>query len=78
VNYVLTGQDRRGGDLGRSGTVEATGKHPSSIRWRKVMGAWGHGSFENDSALDWVKKIHSNPVVKPQTKRPTKGALWDT
>ena len=19
------------------------------------MGAWGHGSFENDSALDWVK-----------------------
>ena len=21
------------------------------------MGAWGHGSFENDTALDWVSEL---------------------
>lgn len=28
-------------------------------RWGRfaAMGAWGHGSFENDSAMDWLGQI---------------------
>ncbi|XXT17977.1 DUF4259 domain-containing protein [Sorangium sp. So ce429] len=27
------------------------------------MGAWGYGSFENDSALDWLHEVEAEPAL---------------
>lgn len=31
------------------------------------MGTWGHGSFENDDALDWVSELESAEDTEPIT-----------
>jgi len=48
---------------GRYDAAEAAGK--SGIVARKTMGAWGHGSFENDSAALNDFAAHRQSLTSP-------------
>ena len=38
------------------------------------MGAWGHGSFENDDAMDWLQEFEDGPVGAHRPGLPLAGA----
>ena len=39
------------------------------------MGAWGYGSFENDSALDFLSSLINEKAIKKQLKNYLKLSL---
>jgi hypothetical protein len=41
------------------------------------MGAWGHGSFENDDAMDWLQEFEDDPVGAVETAFEAVTALSD-